>query len=127
SRFVWLRGSPGTGKTAISIHVASILDSQDNLAASFFWDKNRKGTGLDSIERFPSTLALQLAAFNAEYKSLLIKQLRQPASLKGLQGSAAEKEMKAWVINPMHELRAILSSREDRFVIVLDGLDECGD
>ncbi|KAF8329737.1 uncharacterized protein EI90DRAFT_3124991 [Cantharellus anzutake] len=48
NRFVWLRSSPGTGKTAISMGVASTLGSQ---------------------ERFPSTLALQIAAFNAEYKS----------------------------------------------------------
>ncbi|KAF8322346.1 uncharacterized protein EI90DRAFT_3077986 [Cantharellus anzutake] len=127
NRFVWLRGSPGTGKTAISMSVASILDSQCALAASFFWDKNQKGTGLDSIERFPSTLALQIAAFNAEYKSLLVKQLRQPASLSSMQGSAAEKEMKAWIIHPLRELRNMLSSRVDRIVIVLDGLDECGD
>ncbi|KAF8335462.1 uncharacterized protein EI90DRAFT_2855742, partial [Cantharellus anzutake] len=37
NRFVWLRGSPGTGKTAISISVASTLDKQRTLAASFFW------------------------------------------------------------------------------------------
>ncbi|KAF8336413.1 uncharacterized protein EI90DRAFT_2848715, partial [Cantharellus anzutake] len=36
-RFVWLRGSPGTGKTAISMSVASTLAQQRRLAASFFW------------------------------------------------------------------------------------------
>ncbi|KAF8335421.1 uncharacterized protein EI90DRAFT_2868620, partial [Cantharellus anzutake] len=122
---VWLRGSPGTGKTAISMSVASTLDSQGTLAASFFWDKNQQGTGLDSIERFPSTLALQLSAFNAEYKSMLIRQLREPASFSSLRGSAAEKDMKAWIINPMAGLRDVLSSGNDRPVIVLDGLDEC--
>ncbi|KAF8333219.1 uncharacterized protein EI90DRAFT_2832046, partial [Cantharellus anzutake] len=48
-RFVWLRGSPGTGKTAISMSVTSALDKQGHLAASFFWDKNQKGEGLDSV------------------------------------------------------------------------------
>ncbi|KAF8313923.1 uncharacterized protein EI90DRAFT_2884548, partial [Cantharellus anzutake] len=80
-RFVWLRGSPGTGKTAISMSVASTLAQQRRLAASFFWDKNQKGTGLDSIEHFPSTLARQLALFNTEYEGLLTNQLRQPSSL----------------------------------------------
>ncbi|KAF8335465.1 uncharacterized protein EI90DRAFT_332295 [Cantharellus anzutake] len=126
NRFVWLRGSPGTGKTAISMSVASTLDKQRTLAASFFWDKNQEGTGLDSIERFPSTLARQLAAFNAEYKSLLIRQLRDPVSFSSIDGSAAEKEVKAWIINPMRELGGILSSGKGRPVIVLDGLDECG-
>ncbi|KAF8337015.1 uncharacterized protein EI90DRAFT_2968768 [Cantharellus anzutake] len=40
NRFVWLRESPGTGKTAISMSVASTVESQGTLAASFFWDKN---------------------------------------------------------------------------------------
>ncbi|KAF8329993.1 uncharacterized protein EI90DRAFT_1256333 [Cantharellus anzutake] len=126
NRFVWLRGSPGTGKTVISMGVASTLDKQHTLASSFFWDKNQRGTGLDSIERFPSTLARQLAAFNAEYKSLLIRQLRESASFSSIGGSAAEKEMAAWIINPMRELGGVLSSGKGRPVIVLDGLDECG-
>ncbi|KAF8330689.1 uncharacterized protein EI90DRAFT_2851375, partial [Cantharellus anzutake] len=74
-RFVWLCGSPGTGKTAISMSVAEALNKQGRLAASFFWDKNRKGEGLASIEHFPSTLARQLALFNAEYEGLLVSQL----------------------------------------------------
>ncbi|KAF8336318.1 uncharacterized protein EI90DRAFT_2911791, partial [Cantharellus anzutake] len=80
-RFVWLRGSPGTGKTAISMSVASALNKQGRLAASFFWDKNRKGEGLASIEHFPSTVARQLALFNAEYEGLLVSQLRQSSAL----------------------------------------------
>ncbi|KAF8341654.1 uncharacterized protein EI90DRAFT_1763557 [Cantharellus anzutake] len=56
NRFIWLRGSPGTGKTAISMSVASTLKEQGMLAASFFWDKNQAGTGLDSIELFPLPL-----------------------------------------------------------------------
>ncbi|KAF8333607.1 uncharacterized protein EI90DRAFT_586263 [Cantharellus anzutake] len=127
NRFVWLRGSPGTGKTAVSLSVASTLDNQGCLAASFFWDKNQQGTGLDSIERFPSTLALQLAEFSPEYKSLLIKELRHPQSLKKVQGPVLEKQMQAWIINPIRQLGDILSSEKDRFIIILDGLDECGD
>ncbi|KAF8336495.1 uncharacterized protein EI90DRAFT_181562 [Cantharellus anzutake] len=100
--------------------VASTFDKQSRLAASFFWDKNRKGAGLASIEHFPSTLARQLAMFNPEYESLLVSRLRQ---LKGALGSALEKQMRAWIIDPMHKL---LSLGEERIIIILDGLDECG-
>ncbi|KAF8323603.1 uncharacterized protein EI90DRAFT_3130242 [Cantharellus anzutake] len=105
-RFIWLRGSPGTRKTAISMSVASALDKERTLAASFFWDKNQEGTGLDLIDRFPSTLARQLAAFNAEYKSSLVRRLRAP-SFSRIGGSAAEK-VKALIINPMRELEGII-------------------
>ncbi|KAF8341673.1 uncharacterized protein EI90DRAFT_2841489, partial [Cantharellus anzutake] len=39
NRFVWLRGSPGTGKTAISMSIASTFEKEGILAASYFWDK----------------------------------------------------------------------------------------
>ncbi|KAF8336396.1 uncharacterized protein EI90DRAFT_2841854, partial [Cantharellus anzutake] len=118
----WLRGSPGTGKTAISKSVASTLAKRRRLAASFFWDKNQVGTGVDSIKHFPSTLARQLALFNTEYESLLVNQLRQPSSLEDILGSTLEKQMRAWIVEPMLKL---LSLGEERFIIVLDGLDEC--
>src|SRR5258708_21429236 len=125
NRFVWLHGSPGTGKTAISMSVASTLDTQGFLAASFFWDKNQPQSGLDSLYRFPSTLACQLAAFSAYHRITLFKHLRQP-SLDGVQGFTLERQMKALILDPMHEMREWLSLSEDRWVIILDGLDEWG-
>ncbi|KAF8327542.1 uncharacterized protein EI90DRAFT_1765193 [Cantharellus anzutake] len=111
--------------------VALTLYNQGRLAASFFWDKNQKGGGLDSIERFPSTLARQLASFSTEYESLLVRQLRQPARQPSpsriAPGTALEKQMRAWVIDPMRKLRHVFSLEEERLIIVLDGLDECGD
>ncbi|KAF8324841.1 uncharacterized protein EI90DRAFT_2213321 [Cantharellus anzutake] len=126
NRFVWLRGSPGSGKTAIAMSVASTLEAQGTLAASFFWDKNQTGSGLDSTKRFPSTLAHQLASFDEDFKMSLVRRLRQ-RDLQLVQDLPLDKQMKALVIEPMRNLRAILPSETDRLVIVLDGLDECGD
>ncbi|KAF8328557.1 uncharacterized protein EI90DRAFT_1534727 [Cantharellus anzutake] len=125
SRFVWLRGSPGTGKTAISMSVASTLEKRGTLAASYFWDKNQSGTGLDSIEQFPSTLAHQLASFSEDFKLSLVRHLRKPA-LASVQNFPLEKQIRTLVIEPVCELKDIWSSGKDRVVIVLDGLDECG-
>ncbi|KAF8334939.1 uncharacterized protein EI90DRAFT_378724 [Cantharellus anzutake] len=125
NRFVWLRGSPGTGKTAISMSIASTLEQQGALAASYFWDKNRRGSGLDSIEQFPSTLACQLASLNEDFKLSLVRQLRKP-DLALFQELPLEKQIKTLVIEPIRNLKDIFPSGTDRFVIVLDGLDECG-
>ncbi|KAF8334949.1 uncharacterized protein EI90DRAFT_380394 [Cantharellus anzutake] len=125
NRFVWLRGSPGTGKTAISMSIASTLEQHGVLVASYFWDKNRKGSGLDSIKRFPSTLSCQLASFNEDFKLSLVRRLRKP-DLALFQDLPLEKQIKALVIEPIRNLKNIFPSGTDRFVIVLDGLDECG-
>ncbi|KAF8338810.1 uncharacterized protein EI90DRAFT_2908151, partial [Cantharellus anzutake] len=124
NRFVWLRGSPGTGKTAISLSVASTLEKEGVLAASFFWDKNQKETGLDSLDKFPSTLARQLAIFSGDFKISLVKRLRQPDSELVL-SLPLEKQMRTLVLEPMNGLRDIFSASKERFTIVLDGLDEC--
>ncbi|KAF8331424.1 uncharacterized protein EI90DRAFT_1020586 [Cantharellus anzutake] len=125
NRFTWLRGPPGTGKTAICMSVASTLNSEAVLAASFFWDKNQAGTGLNSIEHFPSTLAYQLAVFNEDFKMSLVKHLRQPSSgfVKSL---PLDKQMSVLIIEPMRDVIEMLPSGRIRFVIILDGLDECG-
>ncbi|KAF8327978.1 uncharacterized protein EI90DRAFT_2850423, partial [Cantharellus anzutake] len=126
NRFVWLRGSPGSGKTAIAMSVASALEVQGALAASFFWDKNRTGSGLNSTERFPSTLAHQLASFDEDFRLSLVWRLRQ-RDLQLFQDLPLDKQMKALVIEPMHNLMETLPPGKDRLVIILDGLDECGD
>ncbi|KAF8328562.1 uncharacterized protein EI90DRAFT_1534817 [Cantharellus anzutake] len=126
NRFVWLRGSPGTGKTAISMSVASTFEKEGTLAASYFWDKNQTGSGLDSIELFPTTLARQLASFNEDFKFSLVKHLRRPA-LDSVQHFPLQRQINTLIIEPMRDLKDIWSLGKDRVVIVLDGLDECGD
>ncbi|KAF8308291.1 uncharacterized protein EI90DRAFT_1861720 [Cantharellus anzutake] len=48
-------------------------------------------------------------------------------ALESVTGSVPERQMKVWVIDPMRELKDVLSSGKHRSVIVLDGLHECGD
>ncbi|KAF8317028.1 uncharacterized protein EI90DRAFT_216148 [Cantharellus anzutake] len=105
--------------------IASTLEGEGTLAASFFWDKNRKGTGLDSLELFPSTLARQLALFSADFKVSLVKCLRRPEMRLFLKLSL-EKQMRTLIIEPMNSLKRVLSGGSRRYAIILDGLDECG-
>jgi uridine kinase len=124
SRFVRLQGSPGTGKTAIAKSIAHHLDRQKLLAASFFWDKTGSREGANSIERFPSTLAYQLASFSPEYERLLVNHLLHPSS-RDIHMLPLEEQMASLVIAPMSGVSQMYSSTYP--VVVLDGLDECGD
>ncbi|KAF8338886.1 uncharacterized protein EI90DRAFT_3039551, partial [Cantharellus anzutake] len=105
--------------------IASMLEGESALAASFFWDKNQKGTGLDSLELFPCTLARQLALFSPDFKVSLVKCLRRPDMRLFLKLSL-EKQMRTLIIEPMNGLKGALFEGNQRFSIILDGLDECG-
>ena len=124
NRFVRLQGSPGTGKTAIAKSIAESLDRDKRLAASFFWDKTGSHEGADSIERFPCTLAAQLASFSPEYERLLVNHLLHPSS-RDVHMLPLSRQMDSLVIEPMSKISEMFSSTYP--VIVLDGLDECGD
>ena len=74
-RFIWLQGSPGSGKTVITKSIADGLARDKRLAASFFWDKTGSRANSNTIELFPSTLASQLAMFSRDYEALLVNLL----------------------------------------------------
>ena len=124
ARFVWLKGSPGTGKTAIAKSLCDDLDNNQDLAlaASFFFDKNRSADGVDSTARFISTLAFQLANVDRMYRRLLVGILRnQPNILH----TSLTRQLHALIIEPMRKACEGRYFSNTRHVIVLDGLDEC--
>ena len=62
SRLVWLKGSPGRGKSAIVKSICIQLRDSDISIISFFFNKN----GADqpaSADRFAGTIAHQMARF----------------------------------------------------------------
>ncbi|KAF7979092.1 hypothetical protein HWV62_43608 [Athelia sp. TMB] len=120
NRFVWLRGSPGTGKTAISKSIAIELRKQGRLAASFYFEKTGSNRFAHSTDRFSSTLAHQLANFHPLYRHTLFCHLRARHG--------------DYPPSPLAQLLELVIARLDEHpdmpfpssVIVLDGLDECG-
>ena len=125
-RFIWLRGSPGTGKTAIAKSIADSLARDERLAASFFWDKTGSRANTNSIELFPPTLASQLAMFSPDYEALLVNRILDRSS-RNVFRLPLEKQMDLLLLQPVSSIGQVFSSAGGRPVVVLDGLDECGD
>ena len=125
SRFVWLQGSPGTGKTAVAKSVADSLARDKRLAASFFWDKTGGRANAHSIELVPSTLTSQLATFSLDYETLLVNRLLDRTHRDVLQQPLA-KQMDSLIIQLMSSISHVFPPAERGPVVVLDGLDECG-
>lgn len=121
SRFIFLRGSPGTSKTAISKSVTIELKRQKRLAASFFFDKSTDRKGANSLLMLVSTLASQLSDFYPEYKVRLYEALEQYPNITR---RPRHVQMQHLIINPFSSIS--LDSTALPSAIILDGLDECG-
>ena len=120
-RFVWLKGSAGVGKTAIAKSLCSELEDNHRLAASFFFDKNRNQDGVDSADRFISTLAYQLADFYSKYRQSLIRTLRTKGNILR---RPLRDQLQSLIIEPMREVFEGCQYDGTTHVILLDGLDE---
>lgn len=124
NRFVWLRGPPGTGKTAIAKSVAEDLDVEGRLAASFFFDKSGGTEHTNNLMLFVSTLARQLADFYVSYRRALFKIVKSRTwSLP----RSWNQQLEELILRPLAELPLDTTSTGRSHVIVIDGLDECGD
>jgi len=91
-----------------------------------FWDKTGGREGADSLERFASALASHLATFfSREYETALVNRLHQ--SPRNVRMLSIREQLVSLVIQPMSQLSEVFLSAAIHPVIVLDGLDECGD
>lgn len=119
-RFVWLRGSPGVGKSAISKTVCSELQRRKTLAASFFFDKRGGQGAAISVNLFVPTIARQLGTYSPEFRRALGKRLDEDPFLAT---AIPEVQLRRLLIEPLSDT----PSPEEQWVVVVDALDECGE
>jgi hypothetical protein len=120
-RIYWLNGVAGSGKSAIAQTVAEACAHQRQLAASFFFsrDKANRNTTL----RFFPTLARQLIASIPSTELVILEALRLESS-KTIQARTLRDQLEMLMIKPLLELGRRSSSP---VVLVIDALDECRD
>ena len=72
-RIIAVCGGAGSGKSTIAKTIATRLDLQGRLAASFFF--SREHDERKRISAVPATLAVQLAEYDIEFFNLLVTAL----------------------------------------------------
>jgi hypothetical protein len=127
TRFLWLYGPAGSGKSAIEQTIAELCYKMNFLAASFFF--SRSIGGRNEKTSFITTLVDQLIASIPEIREHVGNALYNNPSLLSC---SLEAQMDTLVIKPLKAAASSSTAGVDFMnprpkVIVLDGLDECGD
>ncbi|KAF8660098.1 hypothetical protein AX16_001656 [Volvariella volvacea WC 439] len=119
----WITGPPGFGKSSLVKAVADELKGEGpavNFACFFFSPNDLQRNNLD---RFVPTLAYDLALSNKDVKDSIIQAIVHDASMLDSSG-ALEVQWRKLVVEP---LEAVSRDVASPCVILIDGLDHCGD
>ncbi|CAE6418197.1 unnamed protein product [Rhizoctonia solani] len=118
--FLWVSGQAGMGKTSIATSLCQHLDNIGALAASFFCqhDNPDRSDPLRLINNIVHEMALQFPAYAREVSDAVRANRRLCNAHLGLRYEGLLKR-------PLEKLKAL--SVATTFVVVIDGLDECGD
>jgi len=112
---IWIRGSPGVGKSALAASIAHRLENQNRRVISFRFDRTEKAITTKALWR---TVACDLARFYPSLRPHLTQ------STQGHSSSDIDRLFKLLIEEPLSTLDDV--PREELPVIVIDALDECG-
>lgn len=115
----WLYGMAGTGKSAIAATVATRFSEIKRLGAFLCLD--RESTGKNSPSTVVKALAGQLALFDGRLGALIMKAVNE--DIRILEASPL-KQFDKLITKPIASISNLHG--EGPIVVVLDGLDQCG-
>jgi hypothetical protein len=120
SRLFWLTGAPGTGKSAFAAWIAHY--SRTNVIALNLCRYNSDDRR--DPARVLRTLAFQIAVRVADYRQLLLTKLRTHDPDGRETGRSNAADLFDWLLAEPLRLCVDGGRRNDRYVIVIDALDE---
>jgi hypothetical protein len=82
SAFVWLRGSPGTGKSTIAKTIAAHPENEKRLASAIVFDKTIGHNSAFSALHFVSSVAYQIAKFSPDFYEALGQHLEEDGGIR---------------------------------------------
>ena len=113
---IWIRGTPGVGKSALAASISTRLQDQGRHVISFRFDRTQSTTiTTDSLWR---VVACDLARLYPSFRQHLVKHNKQHSS------SDIDRLFKNLIETPLSILGDVPCEKLP--VIVIDALDECG-
>jgi hypothetical protein len=114
---LWVRGSAGTGKSAVAQSFGDACGEKKKHGASYFFSRT---AGRNKLETVVPTIVFQLATTIPEYRSLIGHQLAENPLLLRQSPPVQFREL---IVEPFMTLQR--QHPREPIVIILDGLDEC--
>ena len=113
---IWIRGSPGVGKSTLAASISTQLQDQNRHVISLWFDHTQSTTmATDSLWR---VVACDLARLYPSFRRHLVKHHNEHSS------SNIDRLFKKLIETPLSSLDDVPC--EELMVIVIDTLDECG-
>lgn len=119
--FIWLKGSPGTGKSTIAKTITAHLEEGRRLASAIYFDKTVGHNNAFSALRFISSIAYQIALFSPDFRQVLGRRLDEDGGIR--RHADWTKHIEQLLDGPLSGLSPSLTTS---WVVVIDALDECG-
>jgi hypothetical protein len=117
-KMLWVRGSAGTGKSAVAQSFGDSCEEEKHGGSYFFSRAARR----NKPETVVPTLVYQLATTIPEYRSLIGHQLaNNPLMLR----NSLPVQFRKLIVEPFANLQR--QRPREPIVVILDGLDECED
>lgn len=124
-KLLLLTGPAGSGKTTIMNTIGEQLNETGSLAAAFFFSSFAGSLERSTKGRFVTTLVYQFIqhdCFQTVREHVLFSISKHPAILK----MSLKEQMKVLILKPLRALPAPPDASPPPKVILVDGLDECG-
>ncbi|KAF8189497.1 hypothetical protein K438DRAFT_2018987 [Mycena galopus ATCC 62051] len=116
---LWIKGSPGSGKSSVARSVVQKLANTSHLGASFFFE--RDNTSFTAPSTMLRSLSVDLCTRPAFWDALVATQSHRI----DFNTSSISHQFQRLVEEPLKSVVNELQER-DNLVLVLDALDECG-
>ncbi|KAJ6020943.1 hypothetical protein N7540_006447 [Penicillium herquei] len=117
TKFFWLNGMAGTGKSTLARTVAESFQNKKQLGAAFFFKKDDAERG--NAKRFISTIAKQLMGHSHQLASQISEVVNKDSQIAS---KALSEQFRKLLFKPLQEMTQDLTRV---IVIVVDALDEC--
>jgi hypothetical protein len=117
---LWLYGLAGSGKSTISTTVAEYFRDLGRLGAFIFFDRNNPANSdPNAVIR---TLAHWLASFDSHIRSVICAAIESDNKIAS---APLQRQFAKLLLDPLESIATLPT--QGPVVIVIDGLDECGD